>query len=66
MYNDLCLYHGRVAWLQRTSDAQKYNLVYLHHQCSDEADILQFVSTHEYFETVEYELHSRIGVRDTR
>ena len=40
---------------------EKYNLVYLHHQWSDEAHTLQFCSTGEYFETPEYELQSPLG-----
>ena len=40
---------------------EKYNLVYLHHQWSDEAHTLQFCSTGEYFETLEYELQSPLG-----
>ena len=31
------------------------NLIYLRHQCSDGADTIQFGSTNEYFEAVEYE-----------
>ena len=34
---------------------EPYNVTYLHHQWSDGADTLQFDSTGEYFETVEYE-----------
>ena len=41
---------------------EKYNLVYLHHQWSDEAHTLQFCSTGEYFETPEYELQTPVGV----
>ena len=39
--------------------------MYLHHQWSDEAHTLQFCSTGEYFETVEYELHRTLGARDS-
>ena len=40
---------------------EKCNLVYLHHQWSDEAHTLQFYSTGEYFETPEYELQTPLG-----
>ena len=43
---------------------EKYNLVYLHHQWSDEAHTLQFCSTGEYSETVEYEPQTPTHVRD--
>ena len=41
------------------------NVLYLHHQLSDGADILQFRSTSEYFETVKYELQTLFHVRVT-
>ena len=34
--------------------------MYLHNQWSDGVDTLQFCSTGEYFETVEYELHRHL------
>ena len=40
-------------------------MLYLHHQLPDGADILQFRSTSEYFETVEYELQTPFHVRVT-
>ena len=43
---------------------EKYNLVYLHHQWSDEAHTLQFCSSGEYSETVEYEPQTPTHVRD--
>ena len=43
---------------------QIYDLVYLHHQWSDEAHTLQFCSTDEYSETVEYEPQTPTHVRD--
>ena len=45
--------------------ATKHNVVYLQHQLSDGADILQFRSTSEYFETVKYELQTLFHVRVT-
>ena len=42
-----------------------YQMPYLHHQVSDGADILQFDSTNEYFETVKYELQTPFHVRVT-
>ena len=47
------------------STTEKYQMHYLHHQLSDGADILQFRSTSEYFETVEYELQTPFHVRVT-
>ena len=44
---------------------QKLNLMYLRHQWSDGADTLQFCSTDEYFETVEYEPQRPLGYRDS-
>ena len=41
------------------------NLLYLCHQWSDEANILQSCSTGEYFETVEYEPQRPLGYRDS-
>ena len=38
-----------------SSTGPNINLIYLRHQWSDGADTLQFGSTDEYFETVEYE-----------
>ena len=49
---------------QITSSKENLHVVYLHHQWSDEAHTLQFCSTGEYFETVEYELHRPLGARD--
>ena len=40
------------------------NVTYLHHQWSDGADTLQFDSTDEYFETVEYEPDRLLELRD--
>ena len=40
------------------------NVDYLHDQWSDGADTLQFVSTDEYFETVEYEPDRPLELRD--
>ena len=40
-------------------------MLYLHHQLSDGADILQSRSTSEYFETVKYELQTSFHVRVT-
>ena len=40
------------------------NVAYLHHQWSDGADTLQFDSTDEYFETVEYEPDRPLELRD--
>ena len=45
---------------------ENLDVVYLHHQWSDEAHTLQFCSTGEYFETIEYELHRPLGARDSR
>ena len=42
-----------------------YNVIYLYHQRSDQAHTLQFDSTDEYFETVEYELRSPLELRDS-
>ena len=42
-----------------------YNVIYLHHQWSDQAHTLQFDSTDEYFETVEYEPRSPLELRDS-
>ena len=48
-----------------TQTKRKYKLVYLRHQWSDDADILQSCSTDEYFETVEYEPQRPLGYRDS-
>ena len=40
------------------------NVAYLHHQWFDGADTLQFDSTDEYFETVEYEPDRPLELRD--
>ena len=40
------------------------NLIYLRHQCSDGADTIQFGSTNEYFEAVEYEPNRPSELRD--
>ena len=53
-----------VHWTKCVSD-KTYHRVYLQHQLSDGADILQFRSTNEYFETVEYELQTLFHVRVT-
>ena len=42
-----------------------YNVIYLHNQWSDQAHTLQFDSTDEYFETVEYEPRSPLELRDS-
>ena len=42
----------------------KSQVVYLHHQWSDGADTLQFCSTGEYSETLEYEVQRPLGVRE--
>ena len=57
LYNDNA---GKCCWIH-----EKMHVMYLHHQCSDEAHTLQFCSTGEYFETVEYELHRPLGARDS-
>ena len=38
-------------------------MLYLHHQWSDEAHILQSCSTNQYFKTVEYEAPTPFGYR---
>ena len=43
---------------------ENFNVMYLHHQWSDGAHTLQFCSTSEYFETIEYELQRLLGARD--
>ena len=40
------------------------NIAYLRHQWSDQAHTLQFASTDEYFETVEYEPDRPSELRD--
>ena len=42
-----------------------YNIIYLHNQWADQAHTLQFGSTDEYFETVEYEPRSALELRDS-
>ena len=51
-------------WTSQTTK-QNNSYLYLHHQWSHEADILQSCSTHEYFETVEYEHPAALGRRVT-
>ena len=58
--------HGankKLIWL--TVSGGIYNVIYLHHQWSDQTHTLQFDSTDEYFETVEYEPHSPPELRDS-
>ena len=47
-----------------TTNHENIKLIYLHHQWSDRADILQFDSTGGYFKTVEYERERTIELRD--
>ena len=41
------------------------NIAYLRHQWSDQAHTLQFASTDEYFETIEYKLEQSSELGDT-
>ena len=51
-------------YLYEGSIPEVHNVAYLHHQWSDGADTLQFDSTDEYFETVEYEPDRPLELRD--
>ena len=55
-----------LCWISLSSDlgSEKLKFAYLHHQWSDGADTLQFDSTGEHFETVEYELKRCTELRD--
>ena len=52
-------------WFEWHLSGGLYNVIYLQHQWSDQAHTLQFDSTDEYFETVEYEPHSPLELRDS-
>ena len=52
-------------WVDWNLSGGIYNVIYLHHQWSDQAHTLQFDSTDEYFETVEYEPRSPLELRDS-
>ena len=56
--------HAPLQILRWWSTDRIYNVMYLHHQWPDEAHTLQFDSTGEYFETVEYEPDRPLELRD--